>query len=1170
MALEDVLARIRSQQLGTTEDNRVVDRGSSATIQLNRPKAITALNNKLADPQYQQAVSQLPTEVQQALRQTDLRRIDRGQTPVNAENSIKAGVAAMTGQAVTPVSDRRGSWTSIPTNAVGDIAQIAKSIPHIPRMLVNEVRDITDGYADDRAELAERGITGPTQILNLPGIRMLPGTFVASNIAADRQSFVEDPLLNVLDVLPFATTAARGTRVVQAAEEAALAERTASTGATSIASTPRVRPLKTVATRRLDDAGNVVPNRLGDLIERGMTTTPGMALRGTFGPMARDTSRAGVLAEQSAEARAFTPVEGEIVGQTFKKFHDLRDPEIMQREYNITPERADEIGVMATRNPQSLSTLTPDEQRFVTDWDAANNTLAEYMTQRDELVRIGGEFFSPTDGKRLNRAADVVGKRVLAVFGDLEYGGKNRGIMDDIDRLAEVDPRWAQVRDLIDNDDFVGASKRVNQLQRYNGQAVGINDRRMGKIKEILQAARVATGNYDRLRKATNPARFDELINDLAGKELLRTLDERSVIPDMAAAEKFLRTGELDQIPGFNPREWAKIRGGIRRTWETLKANGHDPIFMSRVTPARADRIGVARFDGTNRSLTTARARISDVSPSLNSPHISVTAQAWDIIQSEAARQLADDISSTYGRTQQSLLDEFSPVAHALAAQRGLSDEAINALRADEISKRWMPFNPDSMLPFAGVASPMGEQVWIPRVVGETLQRMNNEGLSKMRAFSDPVTRMWRVALLPLSPRWHLYNIIGGAAMVSAEVGPQAFRHMNQAREIVRAVNEGQPLPRWVPRELERQIGLMGKEEATLALKQGGSLSRWWGQSRVGDAGRRFVQASFDLNTKFDDMYKVVAYLEGEAQAVARFKKQGMSDDTARALAAEEGIRVARSVLQDVGGMTPFERSVLRQIFPFYSWLSHLMRFAFNYPMDHPWRAAIVAKGSQILMEDMGDGASTDMLDILSWGERDELGRQQSVTLRGLNPFSDAGNLFTLAGWLGSTNPLFQTAAQALGFDAMQGGIDLYPQMNYSPETGKMTVDTGNPVQNLAINSLPQLGALFRYAGRDEDFNKLMREDPETAQRILFSGIGIPGSLRRYSAEEDLIGNELKRQQAASDATARAYRTGNLDALIPFMGEEQVRVLRELREAGEIDQFLPSNDPARLTPVGGG
>jgi hypothetical protein len=131
MALEDVLANIRGQSLVTTADNRVVDR--LGPVQKNRPKNLTALQNKYADPDYQAAITQLPEPVRNAIQATDLKRLDRGQSPVNAENSVKAGIAAMTGQAVTPVQDRRDSWTSIPTNAVGDLAQIVKSLPQLPR-----------------------------------------------------------------------------------------------------------------------------------------------------------------------------------------------------------------------------------------------------------------------------------------------------------------------------------------------------------------------------------------------------------------------------------------------------------------------------------------------------------------------------------------------------------------------------------------------------------------------------------------------------------------------------------------------------------------------------------------------------------------------------------------------------------------------------------------------------------------------------------------------------------------------------------------------------------------------------------------------------------------------------------------------------------------------------
>ena len=67
MALEDILANIRNQSLAQTADDRTVNR--IGPVQLNRPKNLTALDRKYADPGYQQAISQLPEPVRQAIQQ---------------------------------------------------------------------------------------------------------------------------------------------------------------------------------------------------------------------------------------------------------------------------------------------------------------------------------------------------------------------------------------------------------------------------------------------------------------------------------------------------------------------------------------------------------------------------------------------------------------------------------------------------------------------------------------------------------------------------------------------------------------------------------------------------------------------------------------------------------------------------------------------------------------------------------------------------------------------------------------------------------------------------------------------------------------------------------------------------------------------------------------------
>jgi hypothetical protein len=217
---------------------------------------------------------------------------------------------------------------------------------------------------------------------------------------------------------------------------------------------------------------------------------------------------------------------------------------------------------------------------------------------------VGDEWFDKRDGGRLTRSQDLVAKKSMAVYGQGEvrvktragWGTKNdRGILDDLDALAEVDGRWREVRDLVDADDIVGASKRVNQLQKYNGTAAGLNDRRMVTIRRTLNEAKMATTAYQRLRKTINPARFDELINARAGKSYLDDLEQRGILQDRGAAEKFLQGGVLDQIPGFDAREWSKHRAGIRKHLAAAQGGRRGPDLHEPRVDKRAPTASVSR-----------------------------------------------------------------------------------------------------------------------------------------------------------------------------------------------------------------------------------------------------------------------------------------------------------------------------------------------------------------------------------------------------------------------------------------------------------------------------------------------------------------------------------------------------------------------------------------------
>src|SRR5690606_41961997 len=91
---------------------------------------------------------------------------------------------------------------------------------------------------------------------------------------------------------------------------------------------------------------------------------------------------------------------------------------------------------------------------------------------------------------------------------------------------------------------------------------------------------------------------------------------------------------------------------------------------------------------------------------------------------------------------------------------------------------------------------------------------------------------------------------------------------------------------------------------------------------------------------------------------------------------------------------------------------------------------------------------------------------------------------------------------------------------------------------------------------RSQDFADLRAQDPETAQRVLMSQVGLPGSYRRYSRERDYIQAELARGRSKDNIVAESLRTGNLDALSPFLTPEQIEGLKRLRASGALDDYL--------------
>jgi hypothetical protein len=240
-----------------------------------------------------------------------------------------------------------------------------------------------------------------------------------------------------------------------------------------------------------------------------------------------------------------------------------------------------------------------------------------------------------------------------------------------------------------------------------------------------------------------------------------------------------------------------------------------------------------------------------------------------EILKREAAQEFADTIQARFGVSEADV--------KAMMRDKSIENARYNPTsgfleeRQALTPKHFVPYDPEKHAPFSGVMTPKpAETIYLPRPIADVLEQMKSEGMMNMRAFSDPFTKAWRVSLLPLSPRWHLYNIVGGMIMMTNESGPGALKYLKDGYEIAKAAKNAEPLPVNMAKELKLVLGSTGKIEAEMAFRSGRTMRRFFDESQAARLAKGVIKKSFDFNQFFDDMYRSTAYLYGTDKALAK------------------------------------------------------------------------------------------------------------------------------------------------------------------------------------------------------------------------------------------------------------------------------------------------------------
>lgn len=1251
----------------------------------NRPQATKRYAKKYATgSDLLPFINGLNPAVSSSLRSLDEQRANLGQNPLNKGETLRAGTAANEQRKVTP--EPKGNLF---TNAAADVQTIAGSIPKLPAALFHELMSLPE-IGSQLAELPETDTPFEAlgNLAQLPGVRLLPGSFTASQFATDGpgvEGLAEHPVMTGLDLLPYASKAAKLTKTVKAAEELAKAE-----SAVTLRPPTTVRPISTLlknvrkggpVTEMVDNFGTEVerltPNKFGDALNRAKVGTKrtgaGGFLATGFSKNSRELSR--VANRISSEIPTGKFVENDALVNTAREVGD-EALKIADDFADVPFERQSVVSQAAEEGaPGWEAGFTPRELEFQQRLKTANDQLRDaYVKHKAGLTEVqyphGTEVHITSDANKILKARHAVESQTFGahlrdvldpatptamtarqalddlhtVLADtrlsagkrravgyrlatvLEQQGHNmdvfrkelgltkkanlpslranltpnatdirvpdhlvEGYLDTLKKLGRTDGTARELVHNIESGDWSSANKRIGTLNARTKFALNTVDldnlqlwvkarsrsyAEIGKLeadgftgKNLTEATREAANIENRVI----PARFRVPANIKLRNEVEDYITKTYAGADL---DKALASIDVDMGKAWVPH-LKDLKKEIRSSWQDLQAQGYDPQFMHHVTESKASRAAFPMVMDFTPTLSQMKGRLWDSAPYVTNGAVALHSSALEYLIQQGSREFASVVTTQWAKPLGDLREAYLPAARE-AFEKNPNITLPHHMQ-NLIDRDWKPFDPDSYInaskPPAGANT--DTSLLVPKDVAANLEKLRPQP-EQIGKLINPVMKVFRTSVLPLSPRWHVGNIFGGGLMTTlrAENPATVWKFAKRAYDMTK--HEGgiggladeltgteRTAARMAPgggATRQAQEWMRSEDLSTPAKKLGAAhdtaagqtLRRLWDSAaseRLRGGFNKGVQSSYDFNQFVDEFYKSMAYLEGKDKALIK----GLSRE--EQIAA--GMAKARESLANWDTITPMERSILRSVFPFYGWARQLMRYTMTYPVDHPWRMSIMANFANAEIQDGNSGLPARLQSLLFVGGEDADGNQTAVNLDVMNPFKDVANYFTMAGFLagqggdvsavtGQLNPLLTSGLQAVGVDTLSGQQELFPELEYDAQTGGLKVSQQeNPLLRTLGNIVPQTKLLGMLSQSNQEYAALARKNPQAAFAMLRSGLGLPNIAKQVNVPTEVMKAELTRYEQLRDDLNESLKSGNIggfESRYPGLGSIQDRL----------------------------
>lgn len=253
------------------------------------------------------------------------------------------------------------------------------------------------------------------------------------------------------------------------------------------------------------------------------------------------------------------------------------------------------------------------------------------------------------------------------------------------------------------------------------------------------------------------------------------------------------------------------------------------------------------------------------------------------------------------------------------------------------------------------------------------------DGVKKLFTKIGKVTSGWKSVILPISVRWQVGDYMGNIinAWVRGDIDPKTMMEMMKlVDELIREdtgtgkfkARTGGATNRTFNNPVLQALigeGIQGRSLRLDDIRD--ILAANKGAVPIGDVnarfGRDFRKKAFNFNEYMNTqqklavaMVKLQEALDKQGRTMADIDPVTLHNDPQLQAAVIEAVQFANETLGSFSEMTPWERNVVRQIFPFWSWIKFINTAAAKLLLDSPDRVLFYSHLGSMTMDPDSEG----------------------------------------------------------------------------------------------------------------------------------------------------------------------------------------------------------------------